>query len=538
MSRVRVPVLLALGLSLVMTASACSQPAGTTSSSDGGSSGGGGGGPVKNGGTVTVGLAEAPDSLDPTIASTYVGRIVFANMCEKLYDVGPGQQVVPQLAAAMPQISADGKTYTIKLRQGVKFNDGTPFDAAAVKTTLEHYLTDPKSARSAEIASIKSIQVVDPSTVRLQLKAPFAPLTSILADRSGMMLSPTQLKKLGDNFQQDPVCVGPFSFKDRPSSDHIELTKSKYYYDKADVHLAGVNFIVVTQPNVRAANLESGDIQVADRIAPPDMANLKSQSGIKLWPVTSLGYDGIDINTRNMNGAGKPGGKVNTPLAQHPELREALSLSIDRSTISKVVYQGQYVPACTPISPSSPLAPDIKCPGPDLAKAKQLVKQSGVKTPINVTLVVQAADSDAAKLGTVIQSMAGKAGFDVHVTPTEFTTALTQASEGKFQTFNVGWSGRLDPDQNIAPFWDPTSALNYTGASYPEISSLLRQEQQTTDMAKRKEIFQKLSEALLKENDTLYLDYPKVVMGYTSKLTGIQYRADGLIRLGQAGFTG
>lgn len=531
MSRVRVPVLLALGICLALVATACSQPAGS-------SSGGGGGGSVKNGGTVTIGLAEEPDALDPTVASTYVGRLVFANMCEKLYDVGPGAQVVPQLATSLPQVTNGGKTYTIKLRQGVKFNDGTSFDAAAVKQTLEHYLTDPKSARAAEIAAIKSIDVVDPSTVRLQLKQPFAPLTSILADRSGMILSPQQLDKLGDKFSQDPVCVGPFSFKDRPSSDHIDLVKSQYYYDKADVHLAGIKYLVVTQPNVRAANLESGDIQIADRIAPPDVANLKSQPGVKLDPVTSLGYDGIDINVRNTKGAGKVGSTADNPLAQHPELREAFSLSLDRATINKVVNQGQYVPACTPISPSSPLAPDIKCPGADLAKARQLVKQSGVKTPIPLTLVVQAADSEAAKLGTVIQSMAKKAGFDVKVSPTEFTTALTQASEGKYQTFNVGWSGRLDPDQNIAPFWDPTSALNYTGANYPAVSKLMNEERTTTDVAQRKQIFQKLCEELLKHNDTLYLDYPKVIMGYSTKVTGIQYRADGLIRLAHAAYTG
>jgi len=536
--RRRLPAILALALSLGLTATACSQPAGTTPTSD---SGGGqtSSGKTQDGGTVTVALAEAPDALDPTVAATYVGRIVFANMCEKLYDVGPHTQIVPQLAAGMPQVTDNGKTYTIKLRQGVKFNDGTPLDAAAVKTTLNHYITDPKSARASELAVVKSVSVVDPSTVRIQLKQPYAPLTSILADRSGMILSPKQLAKLGDNFSQDPVCVGPFSFKDRPSSDQIDLVKSQYYYDKDKVHLDGVKFIVVTQPNVRAANLRSGDVQVVDRVAPPDVATLKSDSNVKVWPVTSLGYQGITIDVSNTNGAGKPSTTLaDNPLAQHPELREAFALTLDRNIINQVVYQGQYQPGCTPISPVSPLAPDLTCPKQDIAKAKQLVQQSGVQTPINVNLVVQADDSESAKLGTVIQSMAQKAGFAVHVQPTEFTTALDQAAQGKFETFQVGWSGRLDPDANIAPFWDANSALNYSGANYADVQKLISQEESTTDQAQRKQIFTQLCQTFLKDNNIIYLYYPKMVLGYSASVTGIQYYADGLIRLKTAALVG
>ncbi|HEX6447646.1 MAG TPA: ABC transporter substrate-binding protein [Streptosporangiales bacterium] len=514
------------------TLAACSNPTGT-----GGGGGGGGSSAPKNGGTVTIGLAEAPDVLDPTVASTYVGRIVFANMCEKLYDVDAKLNLVPELAAAMPQISNGGKTYTIKLKSGVKFNDGTPLDAKAVVTTLHHYMTDPKSARSAELSEVSDVTASGSDTVTISLKHPFAPLTAILADRSGMILSPKQLSKLGDKFGTDPVCVGPFKFKARPSSDQIQLVKSNDYYDKSKVHLAGVNFTVVTQPNVRAANLRSGDIDIADRVAPTDINTLKSASGVKLAPVTSLGYDSINVNIGNSKGAGKPGNKpVNLPLA-NAKLRQAFALSLDRDAINKVVNQGQYVPGCTAISPVNPYSPDITCPKQDIAKAKQLVAQSGMKTPIKVKLIVQAANTEATKLGTVIQSMAKKAGFDVKIQPTEFTTALSQAQAGKFEAFNVGWSGRLDPDQNIAPFYDPTSALNYTGSNSPQILKLIAQERATTDMAKRKQIFKELAQATLNEGSIIYLDYPKVVMGYRTSVTGIAYYGDGMIRLKTAAKT-
>src|SRR3954466_8958265 len=182
-------------------------------------------------GVLTLALAEDPDALDPTTSGTFVSRIVFVDMCEKLYDVGPKLQIVPQLASALPEVSNDGKTLTVPLRRGVRFNDGTRFDAQAVKTTLDRYRTFKESSRAGELSPVTSVDVVDPYTVRLRLSAPSAPLVSLLADRSGMILSPTQLRKLGAKFATNPVCVGPFRFTDRVAGDHITLDKSPYYYD-------------------------------------------------------------------------------------------------------------------------------------------------------------------------------------------------------------------------------------------------------------------------------------------------------------------
>src|SRR3954469_24359806 len=144
---------------------------------------------IKNGGTLTIGLAEDPDALDPTVARTFVGRMIFAHMCQKLYDLDKGLNIVPQLAASMPQVSKDKLTYTITLRSGLKFNDGTPFTADSVKQTLDRYLTFTGSVRKSEISAISSIDASG-NTVTLHLSAPFSPLTAQLADRAGMILSP------------------------------------------------------------------------------------------------------------------------------------------------------------------------------------------------------------------------------------------------------------------------------------------------------------------------------------------------------------
>ena len=137
--------------------------------------------------TLRVGLAEDPDILDPTLARTFVGRIVFAAMCDKLVDITPDLKIVPQLATVWHWVD-DNKGLVITLRQGVKFQDGEPMDAAAVKFNIERHLTMPGSNRKAEISAVKSVGIVDDHSIKLVLDKPFAPLLAQLSDRAGMIV--------------------------------------------------------------------------------------------------------------------------------------------------------------------------------------------------------------------------------------------------------------------------------------------------------------------------------------------------------------
>jgi peptide/nickel transport system substrate-binding protein len=498
---------------------ACSAPSSGT---------GTGSGPTAS--SITVGLAGAPDALDPTTGSTLVGRTVFANMCQKLYDINAQLDIVPQLAASLPTVSKDGLTYTINLRPGILFNDATPFNAQAVKTTLDRYLTSSNSVRAAELTGLKSVSVTGPLTVVLHLSKPFAPLTSVLADRSGMILSPAQLHKLGSNFAQHPVCVGPFEFQSRPSLDTIILKKSPYYYGKSHVHLSTVTFEAITDPSTEAADLQSGQIQVADEVAPQEVKVLQGNPGTKVEAQNSLGYEGIDINTGNVKGSLKPSGVADNPFATHPELREAFELTIDRATLNQVAFDGLYTPGCTPIPPDSPWAVNVPCPAQNIPKAKALVAASGVKTPVHVSLMVQNS-SLSEQVGTVIQTMAAKAGFDVSLQPTEFTTSLAKAAAGQFEMYQIGWSGRIDPDQNVFSDWYPEAGLNYTGANYPALTGLMLQARESTSAAQRRALYTKIVQQMQSDLNIVYLWYDKVFLGLSKDVTGVQYFPDSLIRL-------
>ncbi|PYM15257.1 MAG: ABC transporter substrate-binding protein, partial [Candidatus Rokuibacteriota bacterium] len=327
---------------------------------------------------LVVALNQDPDILDPTLARTYVGRIVFSQICEKLYEIDEQLNIHPQLAAEMPTVSDGGKTVTIKLRRGVKFNDGTPMTAESVCFSLDRHRTLKGSNRRSELDTVTAVEVVDPLTVRLRLKSPLSPLTAILTDRAGMPVSPAAVQKLGDKFGTAPVCVGPWQFVERVQQDRIVVEKSPHYFDPSQAKFDRIVFRIIADDNVRLANLRSGDIDVLHRLSPTDVASVKKEGRFEVSSVTGLGYDSLNVNLHNKNGKTQPPGNLGTPLANDPRVREALELSIDREALNQVVWDGLYTPGCTAIPPNSPFFDKArKCPGRDVARAKKLLADAG-----------------------------------------------------------------------------------------------------------------------------------------------------------------
>jgi peptide/nickel transport system substrate-binding protein len=522
--------LLALGLVLLGALTAAVAAArGTTS-----------GATIKNGGTLTIGLAEEPDALDPTIARTFVGRIVFLATCEKLYDLDSHLNIVPQLASALPQVSKDKLTYTIKLRSGIKFNDGTAFNAAAVKTTIERYLTFKGSVRASEISPIKSVDAPNATTVVLHLSAPYSPLTAQLADRAGMILSPKALASSA-SFAQNPVCVGAFSFKDRVAGDHITLVKSNDYYNKAKVHLASIVFKIMTDPSSRTQALRAGDIQVEDRIQSTDVPTLQKDTSVTVPKAVTIGYQGLTINIGNTNGVGKAFSNTGTPIAKSQFLRTAFDAALDRTTINKVVFGGLNLPDCYPLAPVSPwykpTTAGLKCNlHANVALAKSLVKASGIANP-TVHLMLGGTDPVNARLGQVIQSMEKAAGINVTVQPTEFTTSLNTATAGNFEAYAVGWSGRVDPDGNIYSQVATPGTLNYSGYANAKLDYILNGARKSVTTKARNTLYRAAMKIIHNDRPIIYLYHPVNYYGVSKKVSGVQIFGDGLIRAQFAGYT-
>src|SRR5881409_2863490 len=374
--------------------------------------------------TLVVALNQDPDILDPTLARTYVGRIVFSHICEKLYEIDEGLRISPQLAAALPAIADGGRTVTIRLRAGVKFNDGTPMDADAVKFSLDRHRTLKGSNRASELAPVETVEVVDPLTVRLRLKAPYSPLVAQLTDRAGMPLSPTAVNKLGDKFGTAPVCVGPWQFAERVAQDRIVVEKSAHYFDPGQAKFDKIVFRIIPDDNVRLANLRSGDIDVMHMVSPTDATAIKREGRFEVSNVTGLGYNGITINLRNKSGKTQAPGNLGTPLANDPRVREALEYSIDREALNQVAWEGQYTPGCTPIPPISIFFDKSrKCPTRDVARAKKLLADAGLAGGYSFELTI-VNNPRQRRVGEVIQQMAREAGLNVTLRPQEFASAL------------------------------------------------------------------------------------------------------------------
>ena len=472
--------------------------------------------------TLHVALREDPDILDPTLARSYVGRIIFAGLCDKLFDLDEKLQIVPQLALGYEW--TDPKTLILHLRPNVTFQDGEPFNADAVKYGLERHLTLPGSFRRAEIGVIDHVEAVDPLTVRLVLKSPSSPLLSLLTDRSGMIVAPKAAEAEGKDFGLHPVCNGPFKFTERVAEDRIVLDRYPGYWDNANIHFDRVIYQPMPDSAVLVANLHTGNIDLAERVLPTDVAEVKKDPKLRIVTSPALGYGGITFNLGN-------GDRSKGPIGQSALLRQAFDAAIDRQALNEVVFDGMYQPTIQAVTRSSPFyAPGFEPPPRDIDKAKALVKQSGLPTPIAVTMNVPNT-SDNAQMAEVIQSMVRDAGFDLKINLIEFASSLSAAARGDFESYLIPWSGRADADGNLYVFLHSGAGQNDGRYANPIVDAALDTARTLTDPAARRVEYTKMVEQERKDLPIIYLYHPMNVVGLSAKLSGFRAIPDGMIRL-------
>ena len=473
--------------------------------------------------TLRIGLAEDPDMLDPTLARTYVGRIVFSSICDKLFDIDEKLNIVPQLALAQ-STSPDGKSVTIRLRPNVKFHDGEPLDAAAAKYSLERHLNMTGSFRKPELAAVDHVDVVDPLTITIVLKAPYAPLIAQLTDRSGMMVSPKAAQAAGDRFGLHPVCAGPYRFIERVQQDRIVVEKFTDYWNKDAISIDRIVYLPIVDGTVRLANLKSGGLDLIERLLATDIKDVRADRALKLSTALELGYQGIDINVDN-------GPAAKNPLGLHAKVRQALYYAIDRQALNQVVFDGEFVPGNQWISPEHPyFQKSFPVPARDLARAKALMKEAGVCAPFDVDFMVPKGEETQA-VAEVIQSMAADIGINMKIRVTEFATSLKQAEAGEYQAYLLAWSGRTDPDGNLYIFHKCRAPQDYPGYCNPQVDALLEEGRRVADMGKRKAVYEKLTGIILEDIPKLYLYHRQVLIAHTARLEGYRQMPDGLVRV-------
>jgi peptide/nickel transport system substrate-binding protein len=435
------------------------------------------------GGTLTFALENDVSNLDPMLSGLFVDRNIHYAMYDSLVRVDPQGNIIPWLAEKW-ETSSDGKTVTFHLRQGVKYHDGTAFDADSVKWNIDRYMQTKGSLRTADLGSVDNVQVVDASTVKFNLKSAFAPLLGALVDRAGMMVSKKVVDAMGADFTVKPfkAGTGPFMLTEAVKNDHYTLEKNPDWWgkDAAGNKLPFLDKIIVKpilDADVALTNLRTGQVQVINRINGKDVPVVKTDPTLTYQQVGSFSWNSMVPNEA-------PG----FIFSEHRYVK-AVAMAIDRDEIlNKGPAQGVGLVGWGPISPAHfAFDPNFKpWPKADPDGAKKLVAEVG-KGPLKFELLVPSGDPATLQTAQLIQAELAKADITMDLKTQLFNDIVTLQQQHKHlgMTF-VGWSGRLDPDGNTYDFVVSGSPNNDSSYSNPKVDDLMKQQRAESDPAKRK----------------------------------------------------
>jgi peptide/nickel transport system substrate-binding protein len=369
-----------------------------------------------------------------------------------------------------------------------------------------------------------TVEVVDPLTIKLNLKQPFSPLFAQLTDRAGMMVSPKAAEAAGDKFALHPVCAGPYKFVERIPQDRIVVEKFADYWNRDHVFIDKITYLPIVDSTVRLANLRSGGLDMMERVLATDIKTVRDDPKLKLSKAVSLGWFALLINVAN-------GPKADNPLGKDARVRRAFDLSIDREALNQVVFNGEFQPGNQWVNPQSPYYQQaFPIPKRDIAKAKALMKEAGVTGPVTIDFMLGNSPEERA-VGEVLQSMTAEAGFDLKLRVVEAATAFKSAEDGDFQLYENNWSGRIDPDGNSVIYQTCGAPQNLGHYCDKDIDAWHREARASSDLATRKAAYEKITARFLAEGWMIYLFHPQYLIAHTVRLENFKPMPDGLIRV-------
>jgi peptide/nickel transport system substrate-binding protein len=475
--------------------------------------------PVR-GGTLRVGLAAANTTMDLHTSVAVVDRQIAASIFNALVGLDKDLHIVPELAESWAW-SDRGRTLTLKLRRGVKFHDGTDFNAPAVKANFERIL-DPamNSPRRSDLAVVASIEVPDDFTVRLLLKSPSASLLSLLTDRTGQIMSPAAIKKFGKDIARNPVGTGPFQFVEWVKDDHLTLKRFDAYWEKDLPYLDGIVYRPVPDESVKFTTLRTGHLDLIDTVAPRDIARLKESRELAYAEATGMGFRAIFLNTT------KP------PFDKQP-LREAVSVALDRAALHRGVYLGIGIPGTGPISATSwARDPGLKPVAFNLAQAKAKLAEGGQPSGLKFTMQVYNIPLDI-QVAQAMKAQLAQAGIDAELQVLERGAVLANLRGKTYTAAMSGFSGRPDPDPEIYNFFHSKGATNYSGYRSGRVDELLDKARETGPVEERKKLYWEAERIVVEEAPAIFYYQPwdPQIKGMSPRVQGFTLFSDGILRL-------
>ncbi|AIM17236.1 ABC transporter substrate-binding protein [Neobacillus sedimentimangrovi] len=495
------------------------------------------GGKSANGGqskkdTLVYGRGGDSTSLDPITTTEGEAFKVTENIFETLVEYGDQDTTINPGLAEKWEVSEDGLTYTFHLRKGVKFHDGTDFNADAVVFNFNRWMNgnDEKfpyysmfgGYKNDEGHVIKEVKAVDEHTVQFVLKRPQAPFLKNLAMSPFGIASPAAVEKYGDDFRSHPVGTGPFKFVEWKQNDTITLEKNPDYWKEGLPKLNKIIFRVIPENTARLNALANGEIDVMDGLNNSDEETVKSNPNLQVIerPSMNVGYIGLTTTRKPLD---------------NKLVRQAINHAVDKKAIIDAFYGGKAEAAVNPMPPSIEGYNDAIEDYPyDLEKAKALLKEAGYENGFEIDLwampVARPYMPEAQKVAEVIQESLSKIGIKAKIQSVDWATYLEKATKGEFDMFMLGWTGdNGDADNFLYTLLDKDSigSNNYTHYSNDELHEVLIAAQTETDQAKRNELYKKAQEIIKEDapwvplvHSTPLLAASKDVVNYLPHPTG------------------
>jgi peptide/nickel transport system substrate-binding protein len=477
--------------------------------------------PVK-GGQLVVAMERDATTFDPLRIQDVYSDAVEGLTVDTLYKVDAKGQVVGQLVEKTE--NPQPNVYVMTLRKGIKFTDGTDLNAEAVKFNLDRHRNDEKSTRIQDVKDITSIETPDPYTVKITLKAPFAPFTSKLVSGAGYILSPTAVQKLGDNLQRELTGAGsgPYKLTSWQKDTAIVLDRNPDYWGKdADAtqlpYLDKITLKPFPDENVRLTNVKTGDADAL--MGPPpykDIEDLKKQADLTTQEIPGPGFSFIFMNNEK------------EPF-NNPGVRRAFSYAIDRDQIRQTVFFGAGktlqlpVPAVIPWAQVTDALPYGKR---DIQKAKDELAKSGVTNP-SFTWQTSNNSPQQQQIAELVKDEIKDAGMNMDIQLIEFATVVQNGNTGEYQALQLGWSGSVDPDGNLYSLLYTKAGFNFPKYSNPALDKLLDDGRQNLDQDKRAQIYKDAQKVLLDEQPMIvFYNAPQIsvvrkdIQGYPQTYNG------------------
>lgn len=472
---------------------------------------------------AVIAVASNFTTLDPYDANDTLSQAVAKSFYQGLFGFDKDMKRINVLADSY-QVSEDGLTYTIKLHSGVKFQDGTDFNAEAVKANLDRASNPDNHLKRYNLFKyIASTEAVDPVTVKITLKQPFSAFINILAHPAAAMISPAALKKYGKEIGFHPVGTGPFEFVTWNQTDFVKVKKWDGYWKKGYPKLDSITWRPVVDNNTRAAMLQTGEANFAFPVPYEQAKLLEKNSKLDVVVSPSIMQRYISLNVTQ-----KP--------FDNPKVREALEYAINRQALVKVAFAGYATPATGIVPPSIEYAQTYPPIPYDPAKAKALLKEAGYPNGFETTLWSSHNHSTAQKVLQFVQQQLALVGVKVKVTAMDAGQRAAEV-EGKGQKesgvrmFYTGWSASTgEADWALTPLFAttawPPAIFNTAFYSNPKVDKDLADALKTTDSKQKAELYKDAQDTIWNDHPWIPLVVEQLVSAHSKNLSGFYMMPD------------